>query len=206
MFTLCGTYNEIVAYISGYTDSNKTPLSKSNWKIFNKYVCLKLSFPTNYVSFYAIKASTNNENDAIELLETIILEFIELRKKMTERDLYNHAIANNTYKEELPEKIFRQFNNALLNGNKEDIINLITENENSEILWVGKYPADVAKMLLEISNNQPIRRIYKSENGNQLKLLTTDFPFPIEMNFINGNWKINANDIIEIRMQNNTTK
>jgi hypothetical protein len=206
MFTLGGSYNEIVAYISGYIDSKNTALSKSNWLIFNKYVCLKFSFPTNYDSFYVIKESANDDKVAIKLLEETILEFIDLRVNLSESKLYKYAIDTCTYNEALPEKICRQFNEALLNGNKEAIISVIIENENAAILWNGKYPTDIAKMLLEISSNQPIRRIYESENGNQIKLLTTEYPFPIEMNCIDGIWKINASDIIGIRMNNNKTE
>lgn len=200
MYCLGNSFNEVSAFINGYTSAKKTPISGTD---FHRFVCLKNSFPTNYVWTYVIKTCSKNDEEAISTMEKTILEFCELKNRMSEDELMQFAIDNAKTNEGEPEKIFREFDNALLNGDKEVIQSLILDNEKAELLWIGKYPKSVAEQLSELSDGQSIKRIYESENGQNIKILTSGWPFPIEMIMENGEWKINADRIIELRTKNN---
>lgn len=181
---------------------NETPISN---KVFNSFVCLKYSFPTNYVWTYVIKECAKDDNEAILILKDTILEFVELKKTMNEEELIQFVIENAESKEGEAEKEFRKFDNALLFGDKEAIQSLSMECEGAEILWSGFYPKDVALKLREISLNEPIKRIPISEDGNKVKIIASGWPFAIEMELINGKWRIDANDIIAMWRSNHAS-
>ncbi len=201
MYCLGKSFNEVSAFINGYTSAKQTPISGTD---FHRFVCLKNSFPTNYVWTYVIKSCTKNDEEAISIMEKTILEFCELKNQMNEDELMKFAIDKAKTNEGEPEKIFREFDKALLNGDKEVIQSLILDNEKAELLWIGKYPKSVAEQLSELSDGQSIKRIYESENRQNIKILTSGWPFPIEMVLKNGEWKINADKIIELRTENNS--
>ena len=50
--------------------------------------------------------------------------------------------------------------------------------------------------------NQPIKKIYESEDKRLIKIISSGWPFPIEMNYLDGKWKVDASNIIELRLQN----
>ncbi len=199
MYTLGGTYNETAAYITGFSSGIDSPI---NDRIFDRFVCLKNSFPTNYVWTYVIKECAKDDNEAISLMMNTILEFIELKNTKTEEELMRFALESSKSEEGDAEKVFRKFDKALLKGDKATLESLMLENENAEILWAGKYPEDVAEKLNEISSSQPLKKIPVSEDGNKVKIIASGWPFPIEMKFINGEWRINADNIIALRMNN----
>lgn len=199
LYTLGGTYIETAAYISGFSAGTESPI---NDRTFDRFVCLKNSFSTNYAWPYVFKECAEDDNEAISLMMNTILEFIELKNTMTEDELLRFAIENSKSDEGEAERVFRKFDSALLKGDKAIIESLILENENAEILWAGEYPEDVAVKLNEISSSQPLKKIQVSEDGNKVKIIAGGWPFPIEMNFINGEWRINADNIITLRMQN----
>ncbi|WP_405569031.1 hypothetical protein [Winogradskyella sp. Asnod2-B02-A] len=200
MYCLESTFNEISAFINGYSFAKKTPISGTD---FHRFVCLKNSFPTNYIWTYVIKACAKNDEEAISLMKNTILEFCELKNRMNEDEIMQFAIDNAKTKEGEPEKVFREFDNALLKGDKKVIQSLIVDNEKADLLWIGKYPKSVAEQLSDLSDGQSIKRIYESENGQNIKILTSGWPFPIEMILENGEWKVNADKIIELRTENN---
>lgn len=199
MYTLCGTYNETAAYITGFSAGTNSPI---NNRTFDSFVCLKNSFPTNYVWTYVIKECAKDDNEAISLMMNTILEFIELKNTMTDEELMRFALDSSKYEEGEAEKVFRKFDSALLTGDKEIIQTLILENENSEILWTGSYPHDVALKLGDISLSQPLKKIPVSKDGDKVKIIASGWSFPIEMKLINGEWRINADNIISLRMNN----
>jgi len=199
MWTPKGTFDEVYSLILGYSmGKDDTPISGNDWKVFNKYVCIKYGFPTKYVANYVFENCVENDEEAIQLLEKTILEFGDLKQRMTNEEIFEYAVSNFKHEEGEPERIFRIFDKALLEGDEKTIKSLIEEHEHQSILWKGAYPEDVAISLDQISSGQPIKRIYESEDKTKVKLITADFPFPIEMNYKNGNWKIDATKIIEL--------
>ncbi|WP_162623316.1 hypothetical protein [Confluentibacter sediminis] len=195
-----GTFNEVSSFIQGYCSAKKTPISGTE---FNRFVCLKNSFPTNYIWTYVIKNCMKNDEDGISNIKETILEFLELSNRMNVEELFQFAIDNANTSEGEPEKVFRKFENALLLGNKKIIQSLILDNDNADLLWKGKYPDSVAEQLNEISENQPIKRIKESENGKSVEIIATGFPFTIELILKNNEWKVNADKIIKLRTENN---
>jgi hypothetical protein len=196
MYTLHGSFNEIAAFITGYTTGRETPIGN---KVFYRFVCLKYAFPTNYVWTYVIKSSAKNDLEAISLMEQTILEFVELRKTMTDDELINFALENSNYEEGEVEETFRKFDQALLFGDKELIQSLIIQHKEAYILWSGSYPTDVAKILGEMTIDQPIKKINNTENSNTVEIIAPGWPFPIEMHLIDNKWKVNVERIIEFR-------
>ena len=199
MYTLGGTFNETAAFIMGYSSGKLTPISD---RTFGRFVCLKHSFPTNYVWTYVIKECAKDDDEAISLMEKTIIEYITLKKTMTDEEIIQHVMKSSVIEEGEAEKTFRTFDQALLTGDKETIQSLITECNGAEILWSGSYPKDVATKLNEISSNQPIKRIPISEDGNRIKIIAQGWPFAIEMSLVNGDWKVNPDKIIELRKTN----
>ena len=54
----------------------------------------------------------------------------------------------------------------------------------------------------QVALNQPIKKIYESEDKRLIKIISSGWPFPIEMNYLDGKWKVDASNIIELRLQN----
>ncbi|WP_452231292.1 hypothetical protein [Lacinutrix sp. MEBiC02595] len=200
MYCLEGSFNEVSAYIQGYCFAKETPISGTK---FNRFVCLKNSLPTNYIWTYVIKTCSKNDKDGISNIKETILEFIELSNRMNEEELLQFAVDNANTKEGEPEKVFRKFENALLVGNKKIIQSLILDNDKADLLWKGKYPSSVTEKLNKLSENQPIKRIKESENGKSVELVSSGFPFTIELILKNNEWKVNADKIIKLRTENN---
>jgi hypothetical protein len=195
MFT-GGSVKETLAFIDGYRYGNATPISG---KIFDQYVCVRNSFPDNYVWTYVINTCSKDENAAFQMIEENITEFLQLKEQMSEDEIIRHA-SEQLVDESEAEKIFRQFDTALLLGNESVIRRLIEEHKDSEILWRDAYPEDVAIQLNEISTRQRIKNIPISADGKKIRIIAQGWPFPIEMNYVNGEWKINAEKIIALRM------
>ncbi len=197
-----GSFDETAAFIQGYAFGSATPISD---RVFDRFVCVKNSFPSNYVWSIVIKLCTKSDVEAIQLTKKTILEFVELREKMSDDELIQFAIDSVELESvEVCESIqvFKVFDKALLYGDKKILEPIVKANKNAEILWQGKYPKDVAISLEDLSKNQPVKKIFESEDGKQIKLIAHGWPFSIEMNFIDGNWKVNADDIIEMWMAN----
>jgi hypothetical protein len=95
MYTLGGTYNETAAFITGFSAGSESPI---NDRIFDRFVCLKHAFPTNYVWTYVIKECSKDDHEGISLMMDTILEFIELRNTMTEEELMQFAMKSSKSK------------------------------------------------------------------------------------------------------------
>lgn len=196
-----GSVKETLAFIDGYRFGNITPISG---RTFDRFVCVRNSFPDNYVWTFVIQTCANDDSDAFKLIQDIILEYVQLKEKMPEDELMQFA-ANQVKEEGDAEKVFRKFDLALLTGKKEIIKPLIKNHINASILWQESYPSDVAGKMEEFSINQPIKCISVSEDGNTVHIIAQGWPFPIEMKIENGKWKINAEKIIELRMNTNNS-
>lgn len=205
MYTLRGTFDEIAAYVMGYAHGDPhTPLSGEAGVLFNRFVNLKLYFPSNFLWSASIKRSAHSDKEAIELFRSLVLEFSALKDTMSEEALLLHAAATSEYTEGDAEKTFRKFDKALLTGDRTKIEPLIEKHPDAAVLWTGAYPGGVAAQLGTISENQPIRKVYTSADGKNIRLLAPGWPFEIEMSFDNGIWKINASPIISAWKKKNS--
>jgi hypothetical protein len=191
-----GSVKETLAFIDGYRFGNATPISG---KIFDKYVCIRHSFPDNYIWTHVINTCAKDENDAMKMVEETITEFIRLKETMSEEELLQYITQQLTDESE-PEKIFREFNKALFLGDESLIRQFIDEHQDAHILWKEKYPEEVALQLINMSLGQPIRSILIPGDEKKLNIISAGWSFPIEMNLKEGKWKINAEKIIQLRM------
>lgn len=197
MYCLGGGFNEVSAYINGYSHATNSPIEGSD---FHKFVCLKNSFPTNYVWMYVIKTIARDDKEAILIMKNTILEFIELKKQLSVEELLQYAHDKAKIEEGEAEKVFRLFDRALLTGDRKVIQSLILENDNAYVLWSGKYPDSISEKLSELSQKDPIKIIKRAEKENLIEVIASGWPFPIEMILRNGEWKVNAEKIIELRL------
>jgi hypothetical protein len=191
-----GSVKETLAFINGYSYGSETPISG---KIFNRFVCVRNSFPDNYVWTHVINTCSKDENGALQMIESIIAEFLELKEKMSDDELIQYAIEQ-LGEEGEAERTFRNFNTALLLGNELVIRQSIDQHKDAEVLWKETYPKGVAIQMNELSSGQRIKKIPISADGKKIEIIAQGWPFPIEMNFTNGQWKINADQIIALRM------
>jgi hypothetical protein len=200
MYAPRGNFEGIAAFIHGWATGGEVAVfDRPLWR----YICLKLGFPTNYLWSSVIKNATKTSEEAIALTKTLFLEFLELKDQMTPEELDQHAFKTKLVKEEgAPEKIFRKFDRALLRGKQSEIEQYLIPHENAHVLWQGAYPTDVSATLNDMANNQPIRRVYESEDNSTVRIIAAGWPFEIEIKLIGNNWKIDAKDIIKIRSKN----
>ena len=91
----------------------------------------------------------------------------------------------------------RQLLAALLTGSRSEIEPLIMDHPDAEILWQGAYPAEVAVQLSHVSNSNRIGRVSDHAADGQVKLITADFPFPITVEKVGQQWKVDAAEIID---------
>jgi len=193
-----GSVIETIAFIDGYRFGNITPISG---RIFDRFVCARNAFPSNYVWGYVITACAADDKDGHRLIEENILEFLALRENMSDDQIIEYA-AGQIREEGEAEEAFREFDQALLLGDESAIRPLILAHENAHVLWQGAYPNDVGDALSELSLSEPLRCIPLTGDGKRVKIIAAGWPFPIEMEYVDDTWKVNALPIIEMRMRN----
>ncbi len=75
MYTRKGTYNEVCAWISGYTSGMNDEAMSSEWGSFVEWVPKKLHYPSNYAWPYIIWETYPDDAIAIEQLSLLYAEF-----------------------------------------------------------------------------------------------------------------------------------
>jgi hypothetical protein len=100
-----------------------------------------------------------------------------------------------------PEEIYRSFMIANLTGDESKIRPLMLDHADAHVLWQGAYPAEVATMLSEQYRSMEISRVPSSvgNNNDRVVLLSSASPMPIAVVKVNGDWKVDATSIIELR-------
>lgn len=202
MYTLSGSFKEVAACISGYEHATSHKLfGAPNTLTFSGFVCRKLSFPRNYFWTAVIQSATKSDEEAIAKTASLITEFLDLKTAYSNDEIIAFALrtAEKPTNGE-PEKIYRLLSQAILRGDQKVIEPLIQAHERAAVLWRGAYSSGVVEQLEATSNEQPIRRIYESEDGGKVRLLTAGLPFQMEVDLINGEWKVNAEPIIDLWM------
>jgi hypothetical protein len=196
-----GSIKETLKYIDDHRLENVTPISG---RVFDRYICIRNAFPENYVWTYVISTCSKNEKDAMRMIEENIMDFLQLKEGMSDDELIQHA-REQLIEEGEPEKVFRRFDVALLMAHESLIRELIEEHQDAKILWAKPYPREVVFQLCEIAARNRIKSLPVSEDGNHVKIIAAGWPFPIEMSFRDGKWKINAEKIIQLRLANKRT-
>lgn len=98
-----------------------------------------------------------------------------------------------------PEETYRSFMVANLSGDESAIRPLILDHDDAHILWQGAYPAEVATLLSEQYRAMEITRVESSADGNRVEVRSSAVPIVIAVVQVDGNWKVDAGPIIELR-------
>lgn len=194
MYTLGGTYEETVAYITGYIKAKTTPISGRE---FNQFVCLQYNFPTNYYWPAVIQACTSSSEAALAALQTTIAQFLIAKKENKVEELMQWAKEQALTEEGAAEQAFRKLDEALLRGDQATIEALIVDHPESHYLWAGAYPSDIAQLLEEAASRQPIKKI--NSTPTSCSIIASGWPFPIDIHCQEGQWKVDPTVIIEMR-------
>ena len=195
----CGksSFESISAYINGYISAKKTPISGID---FDQFVCLKNSIPAGVLWSVVIENCTTNDKQAIATTKSTIIEFINLKNKLSKNELMQYAIDFANINEAEPEKTLRKFDNAFSKKDIETLEHLIIDKQKTEDLLKGEYPDTffIERLTRSDLYNKSIKRIYESENGRKIEFLISGWSFPVEIVFKKSKWKINASRIIEL--------
>ena len=196
----CGksNFDSLSSFINGYIYAKKTPISERD---FDQFVCLKNSVTSGVLWNSVIENCTKNDEEAIAITKNTILEFIKLKSKLSKNELMQFAIDIANVNEDEPEKTLRKFDNAFAKGVTQTIQDLITDKEKTEELLNGKYPDPffIDRLNRFDLYNKSIKRTFESENGKTIEFLISGWSFPVEVVLIKSQWKINVNQIIELR-------
>jgi hypothetical protein len=198
MCTIGGTFEEVAAYVFGYVFGACGGYHEDeSYEAFQRFVCAKFRFPSNYVWAFVIRECQSKDEDAIECLRSLVSEFATKSKSIPFSEIVEDAHANAvTFEEGEPEKVWRRFAHALLSGNRDTIEPLILEHPDAWILWEGKCPEDVAELLDEIAESYPVTRIAGREEDGEVTIITHDFG-PMKIRLLNGSWRVDAAKVIE---------
>ncbi len=203
MYVCGGSFYEVCAYLYGYAHASPdSPLSGDGMRFFNDLVCAVCRFPNNYVWPYVLKECSRDDDDAIERLRSLLVEYVERTKTESPDEIVRDMMGRESSQEEgEPEKAWRRFSRALYRGRREEIEPLILEHPDAEILWEGAYPDDVVPLLDEIAEAYSVSQVSGSEEDGNVMIITPDFgPMPVQR--VEGSWRIDATKIINCRKAN----
>lgn len=197
MYVSDGTFLEVCAYLSGYSHASPDcPLSGEGWEAFNQFVCATFRFPNKYVWPYVLKTCSLNDDEATARLYQLLTDFAERTKAESHESIVREAASRAKGREEIePVKAWRRFSRAIHRSRKEEIEPLIQEHPDSDVLWSGSYPDDVAPLLDLIQESSLISPISGSEDDGQVTIITPDFG-PVDVKRIGGSWRIDASKVI----------
>jgi hypothetical protein len=97
-----------------------------------------------------------------------------------------------------PEETYRSFMIANLSGDESAIRPLVLDHDNAEVLWQGAYPPNVAATLAEQYRTMEISRV-GTPNADRVVLQSSAAPMPLTVVNVDGDWKVDAEPIIEFR-------
>ncbi len=200
MYVLGETFYEICAYITGYAQgSNDSPLSNEGWEAFNNYVCTIYNYPEKYIWTAVLKNNSKDDNEAIQRLLVLLTDFTNKSQQMSYHEIILEAKFQAAARPEgEPEKVMRKFLSVIWWAKRHEIEPIILPHPHADILWRKAYPVEAADALESISNSYTIGRVSGSEDEGSISLMTADFPFPLNLHRINGQWKVDASPIINL--------
>lgn len=94
-----------------------------------------------------------------------------------------------------PEDVLVDFLLASLRGDEKEIRPLILDHPDAALLWQGAYPPEVAVLLAEVYRDAEIVRV---EDEPDRVVLQFD-AFPHSLHLVEGEWRVDASQIIAFR-------
>ena len=202
MYVCGGSFYEVCAYLAGYAQaSSNCPLSGDAWLAFNGFVCADLRFPQKYVWPYVLKLASRDDDEAVERLLGLLIEFAERTKTQSHEEIVQQAMSRaRSHEEGEPEKTWRRFTRGLHRGKRDQIEPLIQPHPHAEVLWSTANPDDEALLLDQIAESYLVSQISGSVEKGHVTIIT-DFG-PIALTLTGDGWRVDASEIIEIWMRN----
>ena len=111
--------------------------------------------------------------------------------------LWSTCVGCTSEKAGTPEHAYRTFMIAELSGDETAIRPLIIDHADAHVLWQRPYPADVAAAFTEQYETMDISRV--GSDANRVVLQSSAVPMSLSVVNTNGEWKVDAGPIIEIR-------
>jgi len=206
MFTLHGTFGEVVALLTGAIFS---PLdcdeTDEAFKTFNYFVTSRLLVPSKFWWAGAIQMVAEDDAGAIGKLRDLLVEFMTLRQSMTLEDIRtdcNERLAN--YEEPAPAKVWRAFMAARFRGDQATLERLILPNQDAAVLWQGGgAPPGVAEQLVSLADLNLVSIATGTLESGSVQLVTE--LGRIAAHWVDGGWKIDASPIITMDKANAKT-
>lgn len=197
MYTVNGTFGEVAAFFTGIAaGSTSSPIS--DFGALNFFVTARLLVPSKFSWPSAILTVAADDDDAINRLRELLVEFATLRKTQSFDQIRSDAASRlSDYRKSKPATVWRQFLAARYRAIQAEIEPLIMPHPNASVLWRhDPTPPDVAAQLTAISDSFVVSVLSGSEESGHVRLLTELGVF--DAHFIDGNWRIDASSIIDI--------
>ena len=151
MFTLDGTYGEVVALFTGIQiAASDSPIADDEERTLNQFVNARLLVPDKYWWPGAVRMVTDDDETAIAKLRDLLVEFATLTKTHSLTEIRESAARiRDEYEEPEPAKVWRQFLEARYSADQSLIEPLILSHPQAEVLWRGNgAPPGVADQLM----------------------------------------------------------
>ncbi|WP_148226936.1 hypothetical protein [Planctopirus limnophila] len=205
MYVCDGTFYEVAAYIQGFAAAmTESPFGGENRFAFNEYVTLACGFPAKLAWPFVLKKATQTDEDAIAKLHTLLTAYIEAVDGNRVAQLLSTERMNGSVRDAEPQVIcWRLFSRALHRGDQIEIEKHALQRDDIQILWSSSYPADLIPKMDEIAESYSIPVLFVSDDGMLSRVMTPDFG-EIELEMLDGSWKIDPSPIIRQRIYANT--
>lgn len=200
MYVCGGTFYEVCAYISGYARANKDcPLGGEGWSAFSRFVAARFGWPDKYVWPYVIKMCSVDDTSAAERLQVLLAGFCDKLGMTSYEEIIREASRENAREQGEPEKALCRLLSALWRGRRQEIEPLILNHPDAGVLWEGEFSPDAAEKLDAVYGAFAIGRLPETGNEEEVHLISADFPFPLKVMQIDGQWKVDVTKIVDMR-------
>lgn len=205
MYVCGGTFYEVAAYVEGFASAMaESPFAGNHRFAFNEYVTLTFGFPAKLAWPFVLKKATQSDEDAIAKLHTLLTAYIEALEENCVAQLLSTQRMKNSVRDAEPQvNCWRHFSRALHRGDRIEIEKHALQRDDIQILWSESYPIDVIPMMDEIAESSSIPVLFVSDNGVRSRVMTPDYG-EIDLEMIDGVWKIDPSPIIRQRIHANT--
>ena len=77
MYTMHGSFPEVVAFIEGYTTNDRTRQSRIEWHGFSSWLSARMKYPESKVAAQYLRETYTNDSEAISHLAELCLEYVQ---------------------------------------------------------------------------------------------------------------------------------
>ena len=85
MYTMHGSFPEVIAYIEGYTTSDTTRKSRLEWHGFSRWLSARMDYQDDKVAARYLRETYPNDDEAISRLAELYSEYADHEK--SQKDL-----------------------------------------------------------------------------------------------------------------------